>query len=71
VRDLAREAIAIARAGLARRAMRDGEGRDEGLFLTPIEEIVQSGRTTADELLARFEGPWGGSVDPVFQEFAF
>jgi glutamate--cysteine ligase len=71
VADVAREAVAIAKAGLVRRAVRNGAGEDESIFLAPIEEIAASGRTIADELLALYHGPWGGKVDPVFEAYAF
>jgi len=39
--------------------------------LNPLREIAESGITPAEELLAQYEGPWKGSVDPVFQEYAY
>ncbi|MDR6953997.1 glutamate--cysteine ligase [Ancylobacter sp. 3268] len=69
--ELAREVVAIARAGLERRDMRDSQGRDESRFLKPLEESLAEGRTPAERLLERFSGPWGGSVDPVFVEDAY
>ena len=27
--------------------------------------------TPAEELLEKFHGPWGGSVDPVYKEYAY
>jgi glutamate--cysteine ligase len=54
--ELARALLGIARSGLKRQARHDGLGRDESLYLEPLEELVQSGETLADRLLARF-GP--------------
>jgi len=71
VRDLAEECLVLARAGLTRRDRRDQSGRDETRYLEPLEEIVARGRTPAEELLERFHGPWRGSVDPVFTEYAY
>ncbi|HEX2137366.1 MAG TPA: glutamate--cysteine ligase [Microvirga sp.] len=71
VRDVARDALAIARAGLKARARRDASGADETRYLAPLDEIVARGRTPAHELLARFHGPWGGSVEPAFRECVF
>jgi glutamate--cysteine ligase len=68
--DLAREVLAIARAGLAARA-RAGAGRaDETGYLDVLEAEVARGAVLADELLARFHGPWGGDVTRVFGELA-
>ncbi len=71
LQDVALEVLAIARAGLARRAVLDGSGRDETRFLDPLLRIAESGRTGADLLLERFNGVWGGSTEPAFEEFAF
>ena len=30
-----------------------------------------SGRTPAEEMLDKFNGEWGGSVEPAYQEYAF
>lgn len=67
VRDVAKEVLAIARSGLAaRRRLDPATGRDETVFLEPLDEIAASGKTLADRLLADFHGPWGGRIDPVF-----
>jgi glutamate--cysteine ligase len=71
VLELARSALTIARAGLARRGFQDGRGNDERKFLEPIEAILHEGCTPAEEMLQRYRRDWGGSTDPLFSEFAF
>ncbi|MEW6255061.1 MAG: glutamate--cysteine ligase [Pseudomonadota bacterium] len=71
VADVAREVVAISRAGLARRAKRDSQGRDETRFLAPLEETLASGLTPAENLLALYAGPWNGSVEPAFTALAY
>jgi glutamate--cysteine ligase len=71
VQDLARRAVAIAADGLDRRRRLDAQGRSEAIYLEPLHAFADSGLSAADDLIARFNGPWAGSVDPVFQEFAF
>jgi glutamate--cysteine ligase len=71
VRDLASACLALSRAGLARRARVDIGAHDETLYLEPLDEIVDSGRTPAEDLIEKFNGPWGGSVEPVFEELAY
>lgn len=71
VREVALEVLEIARGGLARRARNDNWGDDEAHFLNTLLNIAESGQTPADELLEKFNGPWGGSVDPVFKEYAY
>ena len=58
--------IAIARDGLRRRAQRDADGRDETLYLEPLETIVLDGHCPADLLLKDYAGAWEGSVRPAF-----
>jgi len=69
--EIAREAVAIARGGLAARACRNAGGEDEREYLAPVEEIVASGRTIAEQLLEAYNGPWKGDVRRVFTEYAF
>jgi len=71
VLQLAKTTIALAGHGLARRRRLDARGQDERRFLRPIEEYVGRGITPAEELLAKFHGPWDGSVEPVFKEYAY
>jgi glutamate--cysteine ligase len=71
VRDLALAVLEIARDGLRRRARSDECGTDETPFLKPLIEIAASGRSPADELLAAYEGKWGGRIDPIFTEYAY
>jgi glutamate--cysteine ligase len=71
VRDLAREVLKIAVHGLKRRARHNANGDDESIFLEPLIEIVEANQTPAERKLELFHGAWGGSVDPVFKEFAY
>jgi glutamate--cysteine ligase len=63
--------LAIARGGLRRRARFDARGRDETVWLAPLEAIASSGRTPAEVWIERFEGPWRRSVEPAFEEAVF
>jgi glutamate--cysteine ligase len=58
---LARELVAIARAGLARIGDGSGEDPDETRFLAPLEEVVERGRSPAEEILLRWENEWDRS----------
>jgi len=71
LQDLAKQVVAIAQAGLRRRAFLDGQDRDESIYLNQLAEIAESGQSAADHLLSLYEGRWNGSVDPVFSEFAY
>ncbi len=65
--DLARQALAISRAGLAARA-RSGDGMaDETVWLAPLEESVATGRTQADAILAAYTP---ATLDRLFHDRA-
>jgi glutamate--cysteine ligase len=70
LRDVARETLDVARAGLKRRARLDPAGADESVFLAPLDAIVAEGRVPAERWITRFEGPWGGRLEPIFAEAA-
>jgi glutamate--cysteine ligase len=63
-RDLARQAVAIARQGLAARK------RNEEAFLDPLQEIVDGAPTQAERWLQRYHGAWRGDVTRIFLEAA-
>jgi glutamate--cysteine ligase len=62
LRDVARDAVAIARDGLRAR------GLGEEAYLAPLDEIVASGMTPADRWLERLRTGWDGDVRRVFAE---
>ena len=69
--EIAKECVALAHRGLARRGHIDHMGRDETRYLEPLEQIIAAGRTPAEIMLEKFNSAWGGSVDPVYSEYAF
>jgi len=71
VLEVARDVLALADAGLARRAKVNLFGDDERIHLAPLLRVVEDEATLAEALLAKFHGSWGGRVDPVFAEFAY
>jgi glutamate--cysteine ligase len=71
VQEIAGEALRIAADGLKARHRLNAKGEDERMFLAPIESIVASGRTWADDLLQHFETDWQGDIDRIFTEHAF
>ncbi len=71
VRDLAREVIDIAAAGLTARAKLNAAGDNEAGFLEPLREVVTSGMTPADRLLERFHKDWAGDVSHIYREMSF
>ncbi len=71
--DLAREAVEIARQGLAARAKSGAGGLlpDETHFLNALEESVETGRVPADELIEDFHGPWAGDLSQVYAAYRY
>ncbi len=71
VLELAKECMALAQRGLARRDRVDATGCDETRYLDPLRDYVERGITPAEELLQKFHGPWKESVEPAFAEYAY
>ncbi|HVW93367.1 MAG TPA: glutamate--cysteine ligase [Devosia sp.] len=66
VRDIAREAMAIATAGLANRNRLDGQGRNEAVHLALLERILHTGKTQAEHWLDLYRGEWQGDLTRIF-----
>jgi glutamate--cysteine ligase len=71
VLEIARNVVAIAEAGLKRRARINAAGRDEVAHLQLVQEIVASGKTGADRVLERFHTAWAGDATRAFVELAY
>ena len=69
--EIAKECLALAHAGLRRRGYVDHLGRDESRHLDALDRIVDAGRSPAEEMLEKFNGFWGGSVEQAYAEYAF
>jgi len=73
LREIASDCLEIATAGLRARA-RPGAGGmlpDERHFLNALWDIVETGQTPAEELLAHYNGDWNGDVTRVFAEYSY
>ena len=71
MRDFAGRVLDIAGEGLTRRAQLNSAGDNEGGFLDPLRDVVATGMTPADRLLARFHGEWIGDVSHIYEEYSF
>ncbi|MBI4952756.1 MAG: glutamate--cysteine ligase [Myxococcales bacterium] len=65
VQHFAEAVLTIARDGLARRARRDAEGRDETRYLEPLERLVGAGRSPADDIVAALERSGGAAIATI------
>lgn len=68
---IAGQVIGLAREGLSKRAVLDFEGQDETSFLNPLQEMIETGKTAADDSLDAYNGRWNKSVTPMFEEQAY
>lgn len=66
VLDIAREAVAIATAGLTNRARLDAQGRNEAIHLALLERILHTGKTQAERWLDLYHGEWQGDLSRIF-----
>ena len=73
MRDLARQVLEIAEAGLKNRARKGSGGLvpDETHFLNALKESVDSGKVLADELLDKYHGEWAGDLTPIYEEYSY
>ncbi len=71
LREVAREVLSISRDGLKRRHRLNRDGYDETSFLSTLDEVVARGTTSAEEMLSAYHTRWGGSIEPVFLEYAY
>jgi glutamate--cysteine ligase len=69
--EIATNMLKLAHAGLARRKHLDISGEDETRYLDVLEDQLARGTTPAQELLDKFQGPWAGSVDPIYTQEAY
>jgi glutamate--cysteine ligase len=68
LREIGRDVLALADAGLRRRARLDADGRDETVYLAPLEAILEDGRTLAQQRLDAYYGVWGRAIDAAFTD---
>lgn len=69
--DIAQEVLRISEHGLKQRNRKNADGRDETLFLAPLQDIVASGKTQAEDLLALYNTEWTKTIEPIFKARAY
>lgn len=71
--DVARECVAISKAGLAARAKAGNGGLvpDETHFLNAVEEVVETGHSPACELVHKYRDEWGGDLTKIYEEYSY
>ena len=71
VHKIAHEVLEIADAGLKSRKLLDSKGEDERKYLAPLQEIVKSGKTYADEMLDKYYSAWDEDITHIFKEYHY
>ena len=71
VLEIAKELLKLSTAGLKNRNKLNEDSFDESQFLAPLEDIIGSGQSPADQLLLKYNGIWKGDISKVFDEYAF
>jgi glutamate--cysteine ligase len=69
--DLARELIAIARAGLERQNCVNGRGESEALYLERLEDLVRRGACPADRIIEKWKSGWAWNHARLVAENAY
>ena len=63
VQELALWMLDLARQGLERRNVCNGEGVDESQYLLPLQEAAEARQTFAEALVKKYSGQWQGNID--------
>lgn len=71
VQDVAKDMLAIARAGLKARNRLSGGMVDETGYLAELDQIAETGVTPAERLLELYETRWNRDAGRVFDDFAY
>jgi glutamate--cysteine ligase len=71
VRDMAKDILVFARAGLDARNQLGCKGKSETAFLDILDETVATGKTAAQNLLDLYHGNWNQDITRVFRDFAY
>jgi len=71
LQDIAGEVLKIARGGLAARGQLNSIGEDETGFLSPLQQIVDSGKTPAEVCLDHYHGDWNQDVSRLYELKSF
>ncbi len=71
LQDIAKEVLALSRAGLKRRAKLSSSGDDETGFLTQLDQIAETGENAAQIMLKKYHGEWNRDLSHAFKEYAY
>ncbi len=71
VRELALKMLSMSRLGLEKRAIRSSCGKDESIYLEPLQIIADTDVTPAERKLGKYHGVWNKDIDELFRVYAY
>ena len=71
VRDLALKMLDLSRQGLVNRAIKTSCGKDESVFLEPLQIIADTDVTPAERKLGKYYGVWEHNLDELYRIYAY
>lgn len=71
VRDLALQMLSMSRSGLEKRAIKSPCGKDESIYLEPLQIIADTDVTPAERKLGKYHGVWDKNLDALFETYAY
>ena len=69
--EIAKECLALAHSGLRRRGRVDHPAVTKPAISSRCSGSSMPAARPAEEMLEKFNGPWNGSVEPAYEEYAF
>lgn len=69
--DLARMCLELSTAGLKARAQSSDFDTDESHFLNDLYHVVDTGRTSAQELLEHYANDWSHTFGPLYRNYSY
>ncbi len=71
LQDFAKDVLEIASDGLKARAIEDKSGDDERQYLSELQDIAATGKTSAEQMLEAFHKNWDEKIGRIFRERAY
>jgi len=71
VRDIALQMLDISRLGLEKRNIRGSCGKDESIFLEPLQIIADTATTPAERKLGKFHSVWEKDLKRLYEIFKY
>jgi glutamate--cysteine ligase len=67
LRELARELLQIAVAGLHRQRVLNDRGQDESIYLDRLDDLVRRGLCPAEEIVKKWDGEWNQDITRLIE----